>query len=413
MSIKVLKKMTKIIVLGGCGVVGSIAIRNLITFSDFSEVVIGDINIEKSREITKSIDSEKIKFREVDALDPKSLKNAIKDFDIVLNCIGPFYKFAPLILKAAIETGRNYVDINDDVDATQEVLKMDKDARQANIIALIGMGSSPGISNLLVKFAADHFLDEMYSIDLYHAHGGEPVEGPGVIFHRIHSMSIDIPVFLDGKLKTVNFFGDDGKALEEDVEFLKLGKYRVHPYPHPEIITLPKYFKGLKRITNKGTVLPPEYFYLITDIVKLGLIDEKPIEIKGNMISPLDFAISYIINQRERILKEKNFGIQRGCLKIVLKGRKDGKSHQYVFSLASRGQSMGEGTGIPAAIGALLISRDLITKKGVLPPEACVNPLEFLEIMQDLLKLETATGEGSPLSIESIDEKGNVEKVIL
>jgi saccharopine dehydrogenase (NAD+, L-lysine-forming) len=132
------------------------------------------------------------------------------------------------------------VDINDDVDATREVLKMDKDAKVANITALIGMGSSPGVTNLLAKFAAENFLDSVESIDLYHAHGGEPLEGPGVIYHRIHSMTIDIPVFVNGRFKTVNFFEDTGRALEEEVEFHKLGKYRVHPYPHPETITLPR-----------------------------------------------------------------------------------------------------------------------------------------------------------------------------
>jgi saccharopine dehydrogenase (NAD+, L-lysine-forming) len=197
-------------------------------------------------------------------------------------------------------------------------------------------------------------------------------------------MTIDIPVFVNGRFKTVNFFEDTGRALEEEVEFHKLGKYRVHPYPHPETITLPRYIKGIKQVTNKGTVLPPEYFYLITDLVRLGLIDEKPLNVKGSMISPLDFIIPYIINQREKILKETNFGVQRGCLKIVVKGRKkDGNPHQYVFSLASESQAMGEGTGMPAAFGAVLMNRGLIEGKGVLPPEACIKPLEFLSIMRN------------------------------
>ncbi|MFX1537369.1 MAG: saccharopine dehydrogenase family protein, partial [Promethearchaeota archaeon] len=228
--------MVRIIVLGGCGVVGSIAVQTLISLPDFSEIIIGDINIEKARDLINKLGSEKLSAIKVDALDPESIKKAIRDSDIVLNCIGPFYKFAPLILKAVIETGRNYVDICDDVDATRELLKMDADVKQANISALIGMGSSPGVTNLLAKFAADQLLDEVISIDLYHAHGGEPFEGPGVIAHRIHSMSIDIPVFMNGEFKTTKFFGDEGAALQEDVEFLKLGTYRVYPYPHPETI---------------------------------------------------------------------------------------------------------------------------------------------------------------------------------
>ncbi|UCG00636.1 MAG: saccharopine dehydrogenase NADP-binding domain-containing protein [Candidatus Heimdallarchaeota archaeon] len=408
-----MKKMVKIIVLGGAGVVGRVTVKTLTTFSEVSEVIIGDIDIKKAHEIAEEINSDKVLVCEVDITDPKTVQNTIRDIDIVINCVGPFYKFGPLILKSAIETGRNYVDINDDVDATQEALKMDNDAKKMNITALIGMGSSPGITNLLAKFAADQLLDEVHSIDLYHAHGGEPFEGPGVIYHRIHSMSIDIPVFLEGKFVSVGFFDTNGRALEEEIDFLKLGKYRVHPYPHPETITLPKYIKDVKRVTNKGTVIPSEYFYLITNLVKLGLTDEEPLTVRGNIISPLDFTISYIIKQRERILKEQNFGSQRGCIKIVVKGKKDEKTHTYIFSLASENQAMGEATGIPAAIGAVLLNRKKITKKGVLPPEACVNPLDFLNVMQEHLGLETASGKDSPLTIESIDEDGNSEIITL
>ncbi|MFX1514758.1 MAG: saccharopine dehydrogenase family protein [Promethearchaeota archaeon] len=405
--------MVKIIVLGGSGVVGQVAIKTLSTFSEVSEVIIGDINIRKAHEVAEEVNSDKVVVCEVDVTDSKSLQNVIRDVDIVVNCVGPFYKFGPLILKSTIETGRNYVDINDDVDATQEALKMDNAAKKMNITALIGMGSSPGITNLLAKFAADQLLDEVNSIDLYHAHGGEPFEGPGVIYHRIHSMSMDIPVFLKGKFVSVGFFDNSGRALEEEIDFLKLGKYRVHPYPHPETITLPKYIKDVTRVTNKGTVIPSEYFYLISNLVKLGLTDEEPLNVKGNIITPLDFTISYIIKQRERILKETNFGSQRGCVKIVVKGKKDEKTHTYIFSLASENQAMGEATGIPAAIGAVLLNRKKVTKRGVLPPEACVNPLDFLNVMQEHLGLETASGQGSPLTIESIDDEKNSEIITL
>jgi saccharopine dehydrogenase (NAD+, L-lysine-forming) len=405
--------MARIIVLGGCGVVGSIAVRTLVSLPDFKEVIIGDINRNKAQQLAEEIKSDKVLIRNVDVSNLQNLKDAIKDVDVVLNCIGPFYLFGPKILKAVIESRKNYVDINDDVDATQEALKMDEYAKQASISALIGMGSSPGVTNLLAKFAADQLLDEVESIDLYHAHGGEPVEGKGVIYHRIHSMSIDIPIFDGGQYKTVKFFDANGKALEEVIDFQKLGSYRVHPYPHPETITLPIYIEGVKRVTNKGIVLPPEYFYLITELVKLGLTDETPINLEGKLISPLDFTISYIIDQREKILKNTNFGKQRGCVKIVVKGKKEGKIHQFIFSLASEGQAMGEGTGLPAAFGALLMQRGLIKCKGVFPPEACVEPLEFLNIMREYLDLDTTTGGESPLTIESIDAHGNIEQISL
>ena len=82
-----------------------------------------------------------------------------------------------------------------------------------------------------------------------------------------------------------------------------------------------------------------------------------------------------------------------------------------MFSLASDNQAMGEGTGIPAAFGAALMKRGMIKEKGVLPPEACIEPLDFLNIMQEHLDLEKVGGTGSPLIIESIDDRGNVERI--
>lgn len=403
--------MARITVLGGCGAVGSVAVRTLANLPDFDEIIIGDINEEGAIRLADKVGDE-CSAVEVDVLDAKSVQNAIVGSDIVLNCVGPFYKFGPIILKAVITEGINYVDVCDDVDPTRSLLAMDSQAKKANVSACIGMGSSPGVTNLLARFTADQLLNSIEAIDIYHAHGGEPVEGAAVIAHRIHAMTTDIPMFLDGKSTTVHFFDDDGIALREDIEFHQIGTHRVYPYPHPETITLPKYIK-CKRVTNKGTVLPEQYFHFIIKLVELGIVEEEPIVVKDQLISPRDFIIAYIIQQRERILEETAFGEQRGCLKTVITGQKNNQFHQYVFSLSSIGQAMGEGTGIPAALGATLMYRGKISAKGVLPPEACIQPMDFLQLMQEALKLDHVTGEDSPLRIESINAKGEVKHLSL
>ena len=403
--------MTRITVLGGCGAVGSVAVRTLKELPDFDEIIIADINTEGAQTLADELGGE-CSALEVNAVDPKSIQSAIKGSNVVLNCVGPFYRFGPPILEAVIKSGINYVDVCDDVEPTQALLAMDSKAKKAKISALIGMGSSPGVSNILVRFAATQLLDRVDSVDIFHAHGGEPVEGAAVIAHRIHAMTSDIPMFLEGKERTVQFFDEEGIALREEVTFHKIGTYLCYPYPHPETITLPNYIQ-CQRVTNKGTVLPNRYFNFIIKLVKLGLTSEEPINVKGTPVIPRDFSIAYIIEEREKILKETKFGKQRGCAKIVVAGQKKGKPHQYVFSLWSIGQAMGEGTGIPAAIGATLMHRGKIPLKGVFPPEACVEPMEFLGVMQEYLKLDTVTGGSSPLLIQSIDAEGNVKELSL
>jgi saccharopine dehydrogenase-like NADP-dependent oxidoreductase len=403
--------MTKVTVLGGCGAVGSIATETLASSGIFSEVTVADINIMAARKLARAVKGSKLTAVEFDAENSQSVRRAIGGSSVVLNCVGPFYKHGPNIMKTVIETRINYVDVCDDFDATEKLLAMDDKAKKAGVSALIGMGSSPGVANVLVRFCADSLLDQVEAVDIYHAHGGEKVEGPAVVKHRIHSMKLGIPMFLDGKFTTVNLFEDSGKALEEEAEFQDVGTYSVYGYPHPETITLPKYLKGVKRVTNLGLVLPPAYAELIKGMVRLGITDEKPVEVQGRRIIPLEFAVAFILSQRERLLKDAKINQPMGCLKIVVKGYKDSGKNTYIFSMSSRGQGMGEGTGIPAAIGAILMATGKIKEKGVLPPEACVDPMDMLELAKT--KVKTAGGKGFPISIEHIDKDGKSQTVNL
>ncbi len=404
--------MSRVVVLGGCGTVGSIAVETLASYDEISSIVIADIREEAAEKRAREINKDLCTSQRVDVTVRENLDETIQDADVILNTCGPFYRFGPGILRAVIDAGIDYVDVCDDFDATRKILAMDEDAKKAGISALTGMGSSPGIANLLAKFCAEHMLDTVDSIDIYHAHGGEPTEGRAVVAHRIHSMLADIPMYLDGEFTTVRYFGDDGRALEEEVDYKLVGTHRSYPYPHPETITLPQWI-DCKRVTNLGCVLPDEYYDVIRDVVRIGITDEEPINVSGHKISPFEFAISYILDQREKILEKTGFGKQRGCLKITMKGEVERKEHRFDFSLASRGQSMGEGTGIPAALGVVLMLRGKIEKKGVLPPEGCINPLDFLGLMQEELKMDEVGGAGSPLIIESTDYEGNTEEISL
>ena len=402
--------MSKVTVLGGCGAVGSIAARMLASTDLFTEVAIADIDTEKIKETIQRLKASNLSPVEFDADSPESIKKAIAGSSVVLNCVGPFYKYGPIILKAVIKSKINYVDVCDDFDATEILLAMDEDAKKAEISALIGMGSSPGIANILVRLCADLLFDQVESIDIYHAHGGEKVEGPAVVKHRIHSMSIDIPMFLDGKFTTVKIFEESGRALEEETEFRDVGTYNVYAYPHPETITLPKYLKGVKRVTNLGLVLPPAYAELIKEIVRLGITGEEPIQVQGHEIVPLEFAVAYILSHRDRLTKEAGLTGPMGCLKIVVKGSKNGEKGTYIFSMSSRSEGMGEGTGIPAALGIILMATGKIKEKGVNPPEGCVNPMDVLKLARSSVRT-TSGSQGFPIAIEHIDASGKLEEI--
>jgi len=425
----------RVTVLGGCGAVGSVAVRTLMQSDDFGHVVIADMNMEKAVQMAASFGSHKVTATACNAQDVLSVKRAIQGSDVVLNCVGPFYLTVKPILAAVIESRINYVDICDDVDVTLDILKnMDPQAREAGITALIGMGSSPGLTNVVVRYAADVLLDEVDAVDICHTHGGEPVEGAGVIAHRFHCMSIPIPMYLDGKLQYVDYFAADGIALRERFDFPHIGECTIYPYPHPEQITIPRYIK-LQRVTNKGSVLPEAYYNLTRDLCQLGLGSTESVNVpvgsplplgkdqgspsgangKGQMVVPRDFAIAYIVRERERILRETGFGEQRGCVSVIVKGIKHGKKVEYRFHMVSTHQALGEGTGIPAAMGAILMQRDQVQGKGILPPEACINPVEFLPFAVEMFAKDAASkgATGGGFLIDQVDEQGKVTRMTM
>ncbi|MFO8112795.1 MAG: saccharopine dehydrogenase NADP-binding domain-containing protein [Desulfosalsimonadaceae bacterium] len=404
--------MAAVTVLGGCGAVGSVAVKTLADSGLFSKITIGDMNEARADELISALPVKNIFFTRTNAEDKEDIRQAVSGSDLVVNCIGPFYKTVKTVLQTVIEEKINYIDVCDDVDVTLDIFDMDAAAKAAGITAVIGMGSSPGATNLLAKFAADNLLDETEAVDIFHAHGGEPVEGEGVIGHRFHCMQIDIPMFLDGRLQYVKFFSPEGRALRRTFDFPMLGDdIAVYPYPHPEQVTLPNHIP-LKQVTNRGTVLPDEYYGLIKDMCRIGLASQEPLNVKGHRVAPYDFAMAYILQERERILKNTNFGQQRGCCSVVARGRKDGKKVEYRFHMASRSQALGEGTGIPAAIGAMLMQQDKIKAKGVLPPEGCIDPNHFIEqVTAVMVRDKSAAGKDDfqGVIVQKIDEQGNIE----
>jgi saccharopine dehydrogenase (NAD+, L-lysine-forming) len=381
--------MAKVTVLGGCGAVGSVAVKTLVQSDDFSQVVIADMNIEKAGQLAAALGGDKVTATACNAHDAQSVKEAIRGSNVVLNCVGPFYLTVKPILAAVIESRINYVDVCDDVDVTLDILEnMDPKAREAGITALIGMGSSPGLTNVVARYAADVLLDTVDSVDIFHTHGGEPIEGAGVIGHRFHCMSIPIPMYLDGKLQYV--------------------ASTIYPYPHPEQITIPRHIQ-LQRVTNKGSVLPEAYYNLTRDLCLLGLASIEPVNVKGQMVVPRDFAIAYIIRERERLLKETGFGEQRGCVSVIVTGSKEGKKVEYRFHMVSTHQALGEGTGIPAAMGAILMQRGQVQGKGIRPPEACINPSEFLPFAVQMFAQDAASKgtKAEGFLIDRVDEQGH------
>ena len=407
-----------VVVLGGGGI-GSVAARALAATDDATRVTVADLDVDAARATVAAIGDPRFDAAAVDVGDGASLRGVVDGARVVLNCVGPFYRFGAPTLAAVIDAGVDYVDVCDDLDATRRMLELDGAARAAGVRAVIGMGNSPGLANVFVKLCAEWFLDEVRTADIMHIHGGEPDEGAAVLKHRIHAMTNDVPLFVDGAFVDVRMLEESGAPFVRDEEFPDVGTFPVHPYPHPETITLPTAFPTLRGATNLGVVFPLPYFRMTQDLVRAGMASDDPVRVGDVAEVREDVMAALLRRERPRLLAEAGVTGPGGCLKVVAGGVRDGEEHTYVCTVSSSEAGAGEGTGIPAALGAILALRgSLGGGPGVHPPEAVVPVADLLGLAGVVVAALDVGGTGPggasggfPIRLEHIGPDGVQEPV--
>ncbi len=357
----------RVLVLGGAGSMGQGVARDLIKQPQVEEVVLGDLYPNPERLAPKLRDSDKIKLIEMDVNHHQGMVEAFKGKDVVINCAGPFYKTAVPVAKAAVEAKVNYIDICDDYEGTEILFNSEIDAlaREVGITVLTGMGSDPGTNNVLVKWYADR-LTTVDEIHLYWVVSIAELAG-AAWDHSLHMTLGKIPQYLNGELVLI-----EGGTGVTPVQFLEpLGECHVRYVGHPQPLTIPRYIKGVKNVIIKGALIPLWVDELIKEQRDTGFLSKQPVEIKGTRVVPYDLTLKlweYIPEGRDR-------GPQASGLKVIVKGTREGNQVTYTADMVGR---MAPGTGLPAAIAALMMNAGHVTAKGVVAPEGCVDPAKFL-----------------------------------
>ena len=131
----------KILVIGGAGDMGRYAITILLSSSlnsKIKSITIADYNIKLADIFVDLIQEklnqpDKLKTVKIDVMDLKELNGLMSEHDVILNLVGPFYKFGVPILNEAIKAGKPFLDICDDWKPTLESLKLNEKAKEAGV----------------------------------------------------------------------------------------------------------------------------------------------------------------------------------------------------------------------------------------------------------------------------------------
>ena len=235
-------------ILGGAGEMGRTAVSIISQFNEIGELIIGDFNeVEAKAVVSQNEKNSKTLMRAqfVDVTDHQQLHSFLSNTAIVLNAVGPFYKFGVDVLKSAIASGCHYIDICDDWEPTIEMMGLDHDAQLNDVLAIIGMGASPGISNLLARLVSEELetVEDLFTVWPVDAgERGDAIEKAvkenkgtsGAIIHWMQQISGEIDLIENGKQVS----RPPMQAIE--LQYPGLGSGSGYTVGHPEPLTLAK-----------------------------------------------------------------------------------------------------------------------------------------------------------------------------
>lgn len=362
-----------ILVLGGCGAMGSEATRDLAATSSADRIVVADVDIGKAEAFCRELGDRRLSAVQVDVMDPAALRSLFEQFDFVLNCTSN--KFGVQVVEAAIAARRSMLDLGG-LANTPRQLAMDDKARAAGISVVLGCGATPGVSNLMARRAAEH-MDVLEEVHIAFASFRAIALSPGLLHTVLSEFS---PA-------TKRFYYEGGEFIEvppfagaRDVEFAPpIGRVETYFVPHSETFTLPRYFgQGLRRVDVRGT-WRPEIMEALRVFNRFNLAGNGSVVHGGHELPLADLLRAHFLqNTPATDEAEWAFYVQVECL-----GRREDKQVTAIYDLTHPAKSewrhscTAKVTGIPASIGAQLLLAGRGARAGVMGCEECFDPQEF------------------------------------
>lgn len=235
-----------LLAVGGGGALGRAALDRIRQLPAVGSITVADYDGAAAAAVAAGLGAPAAPLT-LDICDAAALDAAVASADVVLNTSGPYFRYGLIVLKATLAAGRPYLDACDDPEATLGMLVLDRQARAAGVPALIGMGASPGVTNLLAVAARDALDDTRRLATAWRADGrlsdadnrGPRDTATALDLHRVQQASGQVSVYRHG-----------ARELAEALAPVKLslpgyGSRVFHQFGHPEAVTLGRQFPAL------------------------------------------------------------------------------------------------------------------------------------------------------------------------
>ena len=380
----------KVLILGGAGLMAEAMEQDFLEIDpdEISKITLADASPEKVKARAEELQSPKVSPIAMDVTDHDALVNLMKGHDIVV-CSTPTRFIIPT-LKAALEVGVHVITLvgleigrytfgaapADELDVVKDEFlnELDEKFKKAGLTAILGMGAAPGTTNIMARYIVDK-LDTVESIEQFNVNVSLaksktplPFDPVGVLAQHITE-----PIILkDGKLIRV----PPQSGWLENILFPEPAGFRdMHYLQHPEPVSFSRSFKdkGIKNVSVR-TVANPQLLSKFGFLASVGMFDLQPIKVGDVMVAPREVLITCF--QRAPI--EKVTPRDYSFMRQVIKGEKSGEKLEYTIQLSTRPYKELTGvqhkTGISVTVGARMLHRGDIKRRGAFPAELGIDP---------------------------------------
>lgn len=374
----------KTLVLGASGQIGAYTVQDLVEFCK-AEVIASSRKLGNvKRAMTDLKLADRVKLMELDASNTDAVARIAKSehVDTVVNCA--WYQTNIAVMNACLRAGAHYTDLGGFFDTCLKQLEFDKDWKKAGLNATIGLGSTPGLTNIAGAAGAAK-LDKVDTINLYCSWGNIlPVKEPGWPGYSIRTVMDEFtqePVmWLDGKYaKQPVLSGETGITMQEPI-----GKVTAYYVKHSEPATLGRYVgKGCRNVTFR-IGFPSTDFATFKTLKSLGFGETEGIQFGDQQISPLDYLTAMY---QRAIAKSRHDAPPReeyeyDAFRVDVFGAcKEAPAtvtyHIITWNDPERGISSARDTSVPPAVVSEWQAIGKIKQTGVFPAEATVDPEPF------------------------------------
>jgi saccharopine dehydrogenase-like NADP-dependent oxidoreductase len=296
---------------------------------------------------------------------------------VLVNC-GP-YGLNLAAMDAALSARCHYVDLGGLFHTTRRQLARDGEFRRRSLLAVLGMGSAPGTTNVLARWGAEG-LTRVKAIRVYNG-GADFTPGRGALSFgfspatMLDELSQRPMVFTKGRFRSAPPLSGG-----EDFRF-DLGTQRVHRSLHSEVATLPLSFadKGIRECAFK-IAYDPVFIERMRLLIDLGLADPR---LGPRGVAPRDVLLDAL----RALPAGPDVVDDRDALAVVVEGRDRRGPVTVRVELTAGPQrrpplsAVARNTGFPAAIVAGMLLDGRIRARGVQPPETCVPVSSFLRAL--------------------------------